>query len=121
MLKAEYRRTDRCDARSPATPIGDGDHAAAIKGLPTSARPETADDLRAEIVRLYGQLATWTGGRPTLRYVALETQIRALADRYRAFEDWTAVSPPLPKGGDTRPRRFFRTASEPRPRLTRVW
>jgi hypothetical protein len=75
MVKAEYRRTDAFDARAPA-------------------RLETADDLIAEIVRLYrlldglpypDQPCDSIPGRTrsgSLAYRAIEGQIRELARRH---------------------------------------
>jgi len=103
MAKAEYRRTNAFDALPPAAPIGEAGHAAGTPVVPPSARPETAAELRAEIVRLFRQLqgadAFGTGGRragQSPAYRTLETEIRALADRYTALTGWISVSPKVP-------------------------
>jgi len=93
MAKAEYRRTDRFDALSPATPIGEAGHAAGTPVPRTSARPETADDLRAAIQRLYWQLESLPRREYPLRAHSLEAQIRTLADRHTALTGWISVSP----------------------------
>ncbi len=64
-----------------------------VRTLPDST---TANALRAEIVRLYRQLETYTQGHRSLPYLALESQIHALARQH-----WRLV--------------------DPHPRVTRVW
>jgi hypothetical protein len=123
MIKAEYRRTNAFDAPGHSTPVVEGDRASTVEVLRTLPEGSTGAELLREIERLFEALQALPAGRRADRAV-LETQIRRYADRFKALEPggWTAVSPPLPRGGDrTTSRRFFRTASEPHPRLTRVW
>jgi hypothetical protein len=67
--------------------------------------------LLAEILACYRQLqALPSAERPTTNdgtrrpaYLAIEAEIRTLADRYRQFEDWTIIGAPLVQ--DHRSRR----------------
>ena len=71
--------------------------------------PQTADQLEAEIGRLYHTLPAFTGLRPTPAYLALEAQIRALARRHWALTSGIilpAEAPPMP----ARPHQYTQTS-----------
>jgi len=102
MAKAGYRRAERSPALRPATPIGEGGHAAGSGVYRSPDERTTPDELVREIERLYRQLqalpfrdhpgilrshrsGTYAAG--SVAYTALETRIRTLARRHWDLTD----------------------------------
>ena len=108
MAKAEYRRTEKFDATGHVRPGQQAGPASTLPVIRTLPESTTAAELLQEIERLYKALHalpsrdqpnTSHTSRRSAAYAALEAQIRAYSDRYRAFEGWTVVSHTCPGAG----------------------